>query len=95
MKKFNGNRELEAIIEDAKIKGWTVDIENFEKGSDWIYLRDLTVRFKQIAFNVVNGSFYVYEPFSESATAHHLSTEFDNEVWYNEILELLYEPLTT
>jgi len=91
MKKFRGNKKLEDLMRDAKEGGWEVDTLAFDKGSDFVYIRDTTIRFKQIAFNVVNGSFYVYEPISENPTSTHLSTEFDNEDWYIEILELVYE----
>lgn len=69
MKTFQGNKELEKVITGAKDKGWEVDTYKFDKGSDWIYLRDMygTVESnegmpRQIAYNVVNGHFFVYEP---------------------------------
>lgn len=91
MKKFKGLKSVEAIVSDAEKQGWEVDTSDFkEKGSDWIYLRDMYERFKQVAVNVTNGHFYVYEPFQETPTASHLSSQFDNEEWYSEILNLLY-----
>ncbi|KZN96476.1 hypothetical protein AZI98_08570 [Aeribacillus pallidus] len=91
MKKFKGLKKLEAIISDAEQQGWEVDATAFEEnGSDWIYLRDIYDRLKQVAVNVTSGHFYVYEPFQKKPTATHMSSEFDNEEWYNEILNLLY-----
>lgn len=94
MKKYKGTRCMEDIESLAKEQGWVVDIEAFEKtGSDFIYLRDVEERMKQIALNVTNGHFFVYEPISEKPTASHLSSDLDEEEWYIEILDLLYEPL--
>jgi hypothetical protein len=95
MKKFKGMKPLDQLIEDAKRNGWEVDTADYDqKGSDFIYLRDMYERLKQVAVNTVNGHFYVYEPFSDKPTATHLSKELDNEAWYQEILELLYIPLS-
>jgi hypothetical protein len=91
MRKFKEMKPLQQLIEDAKANGWEVDTTEYDKGSDFIYLRDMYERLKQIAVNATNGHFYVYEPFSQNQpTATHLSNELDDEAWYKEILELLY-----
>jgi hypothetical protein len=90
-KKFKGNRKLNDIIKDAKKLGFKVDQKEFNKGADGIWLRDLNNRFMQIYFNTFNGNFMVYTPASDKPKATHLSTEFDNEDWYNELLDLFYE----
>ena len=42
MKKFGGNKKLDDVVLKAKMQGWVVDTEKFDKtGSDWIYLRDM------------------------------------------------------
>lgn len=74
----------------------------FDKtGSDWIYLRDMFGQVesnngipRQIAYNTVNGHFFMYEPLSDNPVATHMSSEFDNKNWYNEILDLIYEPIS-
>ncbi|NUJ17426.1 hypothetical protein FKN04_12655 [Bacillus glycinifermentans] len=102
MKKFSGTKKLDDVISNAKMKGWVVDTEKFDKtGSDWIYLRDMYGKVesndgmpRQIAYNTTNGHFFVYEPLSDKPVATHLSTDFDNECWYNEILNMVYKPIT-
>lgn len=92
MKKFKGTKKMDVIIADAQAQGWEVDRQKFDtEMSDWIYLRDMYNRFKQIALNVTNGHFAVYEPFQEKPTATHMSIKFDDEEWYQEILNLVYE----
>lgn len=94
MKLFKGVKNMDVLISDAKAQGWEVDRQKFDtEMSDWIFLRDMMERFKQIAVNVTNGYFFVYEPISEKPTATHTSSEFDEELWYQEILELIYEPV--
>jgi hypothetical protein len=89
-KKFAGKRKLNDIIEMAKASGWEVDLEDYNKGDDWIWLRDMYNRCQQVKFNTTNGHFYVWEPFSDKPVASHLSVELDNEDWYNELLNLFY-----
>ena len=48
MKKFKGSKPLNTIIKDAKAKGFKVDKTDFNKGGDWIWLRDMNNRFLQI-----------------------------------------------
>ena len=91
VKKFKGNRKLENIIKDAKKLGFKVDTKEFDKGADGIWLRDSNNRIMQVYYNTFNGNFSVYTPASESPKATHLSNEFDNKDWYNELLELFYE----
>ncbi|MED1125261.1 hypothetical protein [Bacillus atrophaeus] len=100
MKRFNGNKNLDDIISNAKTEGWEVDTQRFDSGSDWIYLRDMNGQVesnegapRQIAYNTVNGHFFVYEPISDEPVASHMSDEFDDKVWYNSLLNLIYEPL--
>lgn len=50
----------------------------------------------QILYNTTNGHFYVYDPLSgNDPRATHLSEEFDGEEWYDELLEMFYEPLAS
>ncbi|CAK7025362.1 hypothetical protein [Tissierella sp.] len=91
MKMFKGNRNLEEIIQIAKDKNWEVDIEDFDKGGDWIWIRDLHDRLLQVVFNTFNGHFLVYSPVSDRPIATHLSKELDDKDWYNELLHMFYE----
>lgn len=90
-KKFKGTRNLDDIINKAKKLGWKVDTQQYDKGADGIWLRDINNRMMQVYYNTYNGHFAVYTPASEIPKATHLSTEFDNEDWYNELLDLFYE----
>lgn len=94
MKKFKGLRKYDDIIKDAKNLGFEVDTTGYDNGDDGIWLRDLDLngRLEQVYINMFNGNFGIYFPESETkAYATHLSEEFDNEDWYNEILDLIYE----
>jgi hypothetical protein len=90
MKKFKGMKTISQIEKEATEQGWAVDMTEFEKGSDWFWLRDMDGRFTQICVNCF-GRFMVYKPFSDEPVATERSEELDNEDWYNEILDLLYE----
>lgn len=91
MKKFKESRKFDEILKIAKDIGWEVDTEEFDKGGDWIWVRDMHNRVLQVVFNTVNGHFKVYSPVSDKPIATHLSTEFDSEDWYNELLEMFYK----
>lgn len=93
VRKFKGNRNLEKIISDAKEKGFEVDQEDFDKGGDWIWFRDMDNRMVQVVFNTFNGRFFVYTPLKTEPTATERSVEFEGVSWYDELLELFYEPL--
>jgi hypothetical protein len=99
MKKFK-DKKLDNVMEDAKTLGWEIDMEKFDKGGDWIYLRDMYGKVesnegipRQIAYNATNGHFFVFEPFFEEAVATHLSKELDEEPWYASVLNLVYTPI--
>ncbi len=92
MKQFKGMKDAEQIKIDAEAKGWEVDFEEWDKGSDWFYIRDVKKRMLQIAVNCF-GRFFVYSPKSKKAIATERTENLENKDWYNEILELLYEPL--
>lgn len=91
-RKFKGNRNLESIIQDAQKLGWEVGREDYDNGSDRIWIRDLIRREMQVSFNTITGCFYVYTPDSDLPKATHLNTEFDDEDWYKELLNLFYVP---
>lgn len=98
MKKYTCNRKLDDIISIAESKGWEVDTQLFDTGSDYIYLRDLFGQVKdndgiprQIAYNTANGFFFVYEPLVDEPVATHLSEDLDNVDWYSPLLEMFYE----
>lgn len=88
MKKYSRVRSLGEIQKLAKSKGWEVDTQEFDKGDDFIWIRDLDARFKQVLFNTVNGWLWIFSPESEDAIATHLSNELDGQSWYEEILDL-------
>lgn len=92
MKKFKGMKKLEQLQKDAIKQGWEVDMTDFEKGSDWFWLRDISNRMLQICVSCF-GRFSVYAPVSENPIATEESDWLDDKEWYNEILELLYDPL--
>lgn len=92
MKKFKGIKKLEQLQKDAIEQGWEVDMTDFEKGSDWFWLRDMSNRMLQICVSCF-GKFSIYASVSENPIATEESDWLDDKEWYNEILELLYDPL--
>lgn len=92
MKKFKAMKNIEQISKDAIAQGWEVDFEPCNKGDDWFWIRDMKVRFLQVAVNCF-GRFMVYSPISDKPIATEKSENLDNEKWYTEILDLLYIPL--
>lgn len=92
MLKFKGMKSFKQLRKDAIEQGWKFDQEAFDRGSDFVWIRDINNRFTQIMVNTFNGHFAIYKPFSDNPVATHLSKELDNEDWYKEILELLYGP---
>lgn len=93
MKKFKGNRNLDEIIREAEEKGFEVDITDFQKGGDWIWLRDTKERMIQVLYNTFNGRFNVYTPESGNEPwATERSEELDGDPDYDEMLSLFYIP---
>lgn len=92
MKKFKRSKNLEDIQKDAMKQGWEVDTTEFDKGGDWFWLRDMNKRMLQICVDCF-GRFSIYAPISEGPIATYKSSWLDDAEWYNEILNLLYEPL--
>ena len=94
MKKFKGIKNLEQLQKDAIAQGWEVDMTEFENGSDWFCIRDMNNRILQVCINCF-GRFMVYAPFSDKPIATEKSETLDNEDWYNDILNLINEPLVS
>lgn len=90
MKKYTDCRSLDEVIEKAKNAGWKVDTGDFDKGGDWIWLRDVEDRMIQILFNTFNYRFYLYTPASNDPIATESSSEFDGDDWYDEVLDLFF-----
>src|SRR5690554_3718212 len=90
VQKNKGIKDVDIIVLKAREQGWEVDMEALNRGSCFLYLRDLNKRSLQLTINVTNGHFFVYKPFTDKVIATHLSTKYDKEEWYNEILNLIY-----
>lgn len=74
--------------------GWDVDVVEYDKGGDFIWLRDLERRMLQVSYNATNGRFKVFTPFSQTKpTATHDSEKFEGCQWYDELLALFYEDI--
>lgn len=68
-----------------------IDDSDFQKGGDWIMYRgEFYKKPVSIAVNVCNGWFFVYH-MNGDLLASHLSTELDNEEWYANLLNVIYE----
>lgn len=93
MKQFKGNRNLDVTIQMAEAAGYEVDTTEFDKGDDGIWLRDMSERFVQVRYNTCTGRFMAFTPIKDEATATESSVEFEGVDWYDELLEMFYEPL--
>ena len=81
MKKFKGSRRLDDVIEKAKELGYKYYEKNFQQ------------RFKKGDLDICFGSFGKFHVYKDGeCIANHMSDEFDNEEWYQEILEMFYIP---
>lgn len=90
MKQFKRMKPVDTITNDAKALGFEVDFTEWDKGSDWFWIRDMEGRLIQIAVNCF-GRFMVYKPCSDAPVATERSEELDKEEWYQEILNIIYE----
>lgn len=93
MKKFKGLKKLDEIKQAMTERGMTENTEEYDNGGDWIYYEgtfyDKPIR---IALNTFNGWFFVYDKEHSEAIANHLSTNLDNEKWYEQLLNTIYTP---
>lgn len=87
-KQFKGLRPIDKICDIARSKGYVVDKQKFEQGSDFITFRGE----RTIIYNTFNGQFMVYDTLTCShLLATHESLNLDNEQWYSDILNMFYE----
>ncbi|WP_090739344.1 hypothetical protein [Paenibacillus sp. Mc5Re-14] len=90
-KKFSDRYNLDEIISKAESDGWEVDTEDFDKGGDWIWLRDMHNRMLQVKFNTFNYQFFVWNPLSDEPCATHLSVDLEGQEWYDYLLNLFFK----
>lgn len=92
MIRYKCMKKIDDIKKDAEALGFEIDFTEWDKGSDWFWIRDMKDRLVQITVNCF-GKFIVFMPTSEGPVATERSQELDDEEWYKEILNLLYVPL--
>ena len=90
MKTFAGNRPLEEVKRRAVELGYMLDTSDFDKGSDFIWLRDMKTRMLQVKYNTFNGCFVVWAPVSERPIATEASVDKEGTPWYDELLTVFY-----
>lgn len=92
MKQFNSLRRVEQIEESLLRLGYRW-IESsrilFEQGSDWMLFVNED-ELKALLVNTVNGQFLVKDIITDDLTATHESCELDEEEWYADILDAIY-----
>ncbi|MEY8352549.1 hypothetical protein AALB39_04240 [Lachnospiraceae bacterium 54-53] len=94
MKKYKGNRKYDDICRLMKEQGMEVDTKDFDNGGDFMNFKGSWHNLPlTIVSNTFNGQFFVYNGFTGNQMATYLSEELDGEPWYNDLLNLLYEPL--
>lgn len=94
MLKFKGQKKLDEVCRLMKEKGMDIDSSGFDRGDDFILFKgdwhDLPLT---ISYNTVNGGFFVHNGFTCALLATHLSKELENEEWYRDLLDTLYEKM--
>ena len=88
MRKFASVKSFDQLVFEAKHQGYKVNTKPFDEGSDWLYLNK---NGRDVAVNIFNGTFFVYQ--NRRCIATEISAELEQEAWYTELLELLYKPL--
>ena len=91
MRKDKKMKSIEDIKKQAKELGYRYC--KLEKSNGHM-LSDKYNRGIDIVINNI-GNFIVYKAFSDKKIATGKDEQLDNEVWYKEILDLLYEPIKT
>lgn len=97
MKRFNGARPMEEIIENFKAHQFDVDMRSWDKGDDW-----LVFRFGNIAGTIIhnclvspwNGRF-ICNPdgrLDPEGMYNELDEDMDGIPWYDELLTMIYVP---
>ncbi|NFL43135.1 hypothetical protein FDB61_15720 [Clostridium botulinum] len=90
MRKYKGLKKIEDIKKQAIELGYRYD--KLGESSKWFILSDRNYRGIEVTFNRF-GKFIVYKALSDKKIATEKDEQLDNEAWYKEILDLLYEPL--
>jgi hypothetical protein len=96
MKQFKTTKKLPAIYESMQAKDMTIDSSALDRGGDCVTFKgDWHERPLTIVYNVTNGLFGVFHGFSGEQIATQSSSEFDNEDWYRELIDIFYEDGST
>lgn len=91
MKIYNDIRRYDEILMKAKEFGWEVNSLNFLKGGDKLTLDKENMK---VQMNLLNGYIDIFKKNNKGELkliATHLSEEYDNQQWYQEILDILYK----
>ena len=92
MKKYKGNKKYDDICKQMKDKGMKIDTGEFDNGGDFVNFKGVWHNLPlTIVLNTFNGQFVVFNGISGNQLATHLSTELDEEQWYSELMDTLYE----
>ena len=85
-KQYSGNRSLEEI--KAKANHW--DQSGWDNGEDWINIEfKILGKLRHVLYNGFNGTFITED---KGETVTECNSELDNELWYSELLDILYKP---
>lgn len=91
MRQYAKPRILKDILLIAENKGFDIDSREFDRGSDFIWLRDRCARNVLIAVNPHNGQFFAWVPGKEEAWATERSVDLNDNPLYKEIVEMIYQ----
>jgi len=93
LRKFQDFKTVDELKALCKEKGFFIDTQEYEAGGDWI-----TIVFEteneayQFIYSSFNGRFI--GRLNDGTMFHEQSTEFEDQDWYNAILDFLYIPKT-
>ena len=91
MKTFTRHRTLKELRTEIKRRGWKLDTEKFNEGSDYI---DIIFKVGRVSgkmlVSMINGRFFGST--DRGTTFSSDSVEHDREPWFKALLEAVYIP---
>lgn len=101
MKQFGRTRSIEEIDRELVKRDFPgLDIGGYDKGGDWVFggmfipktVKNCKDPFGSIMINMFNGNFTIFDG-KRNIITNNASEEFENEDWFQDALNIVYEPL--
>lgn len=93
MKTFKRAKTIEELKALCEEKGFLINTDQYDAGGDWVTILFATGgKSYEFLFSGFNGRFI--GKLEDGTMFTESSTEFEDQDWYNEILDFLYVPET-